>query len=802
MERRLLIVAIIITATIPSCVKESIPPISKSGSQKLIINAESHDFDNTGTKVWLKGTDLSLNWSGNDALGVYDGVCADAGGIKFPLTAGANTPNGTFSGSINESASGAINLLYPYQTYVASLGSTDYTTSFNAETNKFFPVMMPYELSLNDWEIPIKTTLTGRMSSAESVDPVQMRTVAGFIKIRLKSSASHAFTRMEIIGNNGEPLGGTVSVDVSGDTPSMIFQSKPYLNSTKQKVAYDIFVTPKSEATFRDAYYVIPMPPGEYTKGITIKFIDHEGKVSLKSGTAPLSINRAVIKNLGIINAEELEWNEALDLRFLTATTSSAWPFEESLSGNNSINKEHSFTYDGHTFGIKGVSEIGCYGLSGLNIKGAGSYISLPAIPGKKLVKVFLRGGGMTDRLGNSNLKTSDGSQDLLLSGVFQAGADNTQKASWWGNKEFGEYKIWSGFESLENTSYRLQTSDGSALRVINLTAFYEDTTPQEKNVSAVPTAMLYGDESRTELPYAKDPTVIRKGDYYYMYYSVKEYEESKNPGNLMSGQAGWHSAIARSTDLINWTRLGDVDLRDSYGYVIWNAVAPCVKILDGVIHMFYQRPWAAAGGNNVIWHAVSNDGIMFKNVYDQPVFIPNNSWSINRAIDAEVYKVGDKLVLMYATRDASTGTVQMLGMAEAPYGSDYGASQWTSISTDAFLTPTQDWEGHCIEAPTVLEKDGIWYLFYAGSYNHIKQQIGLATSTDGYNFTRVNYIENNPGLFYKTGTVGSWNAAESGHPGVFEDTDGSVYLFFQGKASQAAPDNNYLLSMLILSFE
>lgn len=325
----------------------------------------------------------------------------------------------------------------------------------------------------------------------------------------------------------------------------------------------------------------------------------------------------------------------------------------------------------------------------------------------------------------------------------------------------------------------------------------------EPKTITATPTSMLYGDVSRTTLPFAKDPTVIRMGKYYYMYYSVKAYEDAKRPPVLGKGQGGWHSSIATSTDLVNWTRLADVDLRDSKGNVIWNAVAPCVKKFDGLIHMFYQRPWAAADGNNVIWQAVSNDGITFTNVYDEPVFIPDNSWCKNRAIDAEVYRVGDKMVLMYVTRDVQTGSIQMVGMAESPYGCDYGPGKWTDLTKDrAFIKPDYGWEGQCIEAPTVLEREGVWYLFYAGSYNHVLQQIGLATSVDGYHFTRVRYFSSSPGLFYKVGEDGTWNAAESGHPGVFEDWDGQVWLFFQGKASQKEPDNNYLLSVLKLSFE
>jgi hypothetical protein len=66
--------------------------------------------------------------------------------------------------------------------------------------------------------------------------------------------------------------------------------------------------------------------------------------------------------------------------------------------------------------------------------------------------------------------------------------------------------------------------------------------------------------------------------------------------------------------------------------------------------------------------------------------------------------------------------------------------------------------------------------LFYAGGYNNDPQQIGVATSRDGISWT---CLSDRPLL--PNGAPGEWNASESGHPGIFNDTDGRTYLFFQG---------------------
>lgn len=309
------------------------------------------------------------------------------------------------------------------------------------------------------------------------------------------------------------------------------------------------------------------------------------------------------------------------------------------------------------------------------------------------------------------------------------------------------------------------------------------------KTVVLEPTSMIYADSEHCPEPFAKDPTVIRMGDRYLMYYSAREYPMSKD---------GWHSGIAESRDLVNWSRVGDLCLTDSKGNTIWGAIAPCCKVFDGVAHLFYQRYWEPVDKHN-IWHATSTDGIHFTNTCDEPIFIPETDWCIERSIDAEVYRVKDKMILMFATRD-KTATWQILGMAEAPYGCDYGPDKWTLLTTDGpLLKPDYEWEGHCLEAATVLERDGFYYLFYAGSYNHEHQQIGLAISSDGYHYERINPDSENPGLCFRSGPEGSWNYGESGHPGVFEDEDGSVWLFFQGKAAQGA---TYKLSCCKVTFE
>ena len=304
--------------------------------------------------------------------------------------------------------------------------------------------------------------------------------------------------------------------------------------------------------------------------------------------------------------------------------------------------------------------------------------------------------------------------------------------------------------------------------------------SPKPAKVVLEQLPMQYGDTSMVkDYPFAKDPTVIRHGDGYYMYYSLMPFDPAPQDNSTPPKFNDWHAAIAR----------------DTKGNPLRGAVAPCVRKLDGKIHMFYQMAWEGTDGIANIWHATSEDGITFTNTCDRPIIVPETTWSIKRSIDAEFYRVKDKLILLFATRD-TTATYQIMGMAEAPYGSDYGPDKWTLLSVDGpLMKPEYPWEMSCTEAPTVVKHKGVWYMFYAGAYNHEGQQIGMATSTDGYHYTRIAP----DGLFFTHGPEGSWNACESGHPGVFQDDDGQVYLFYQGKRSM---DATYNLSVCKVSFE
>lgn len=289
----------------------------------------------------------------------------------------------------------------------------------------------------------------------------------------------------------------------------------------------------------------------------------------------------------------------------------------------------------------------------------------------------------------------------------------------------------------------------------------------------------LYRDITRRGRPFAKDPTIAKFKRKYYMYYSVPPGEEAH--------QKGWHIGVAVSQDLQAWEKIGEI--MPAAAYEKKGLCAPESQVIGDKIHLFYQTY-----GNqkkDAICHAVSTDGINFTRNETNPIFAPSGDWNIGRAIDAEVFLKGDSVYLYWATRD-SDYKQQLIGVSVAPLSGKFERNTWKQISMEPLLKPELDWEMNCIEAATVFEAHDKYFMFYAGAYNHEGQQIGLAVSDDLINWKRTS---ESPVL--AKGKENEWNSWESGHPGVFVDSDGTNWLFYQGN-----PDKGYSYYLSMLRFD
>jgi len=289
----------------------------------------------------------------------------------------------------------------------------------------------------------------------------------------------------------------------------------------------------------------------------------------------------------------------------------------------------------------------------------------------------------------------------------------------------------------------------------------------------------MYFTDTTSGKPIAKDPKIVQFKGKYWMYYSI--------PGKA---NAGWHIGVAQSDNLFDWHKVGE--LYGEADYEKNGLCAPGALVRGDTVHLFYQT--YGNGPKDAICHAYSTDGIHFIRDVSNPIFRPTGNWNNGRAIDAEVAFYKQQYFLYFATRDPK-GEIQMQGVATAPAGTDFSRTDWKQATDRPILKPTLPWEGKCIEAASITERNGMLYMFYAGSYNNAPQQIGLAKSADGIHWERVQQTP-----FLANGKAGEWNASESGHPDIFKAADGQYYLFFQG--NRTGDGQSWYLSNHLLQWE
>jgi beta-xylosidase len=322
-------------------------------------------------------------------------------------------------------------------------------------------------------------------------------------------------------------------------------------------------------------------------------------------------------------------------------------------------------------------------------------------------------------------------------------------------------------------------------LVVISLVVSFPICRAQQRGSNAITPKVYYSDSSRLGRPFAKDPSIVKFHNKFWMYYSLPPHPDVKSTKGLE--EHGWSIGIAESKDLFHWKKVGEIAPTEPVE--MHGIAAPGARVIRNQIHLFYQT--YGGGSRDAICHAVSTDGIHFTHDPKNPVYRPTQmAWSVGRAIDAEVFLDPEKgkAYLYFATRNPAMKR-QMIGMAQADLNSNFSAGDWHDVSiTNPLLAPQLPWEQLCIEAPTVVKVGSTFYMFYAGAYNNSPQQIGVAQSKDAIHWTRV---FDHP--FLANGPSGSWNSSESGHPGVLQDGQ-HTYLFYQGNSDGG---KTYWISMV-----
>ena len=125
------------------------------------------------------------------------------------------------------------------------------------------------------------------------------------------------------------------------------------------------------------------------------------------------------------------------------------------------------------------------------------------------------------------------------------------------------------------------------------------------RSVPVAGDTMHWADRSRGT-PFSKDPSVVRFGDRYLMYFSIPP----------KRGDNRWGQAVAASDDLLSWKTIGEIEPHgevEAKGLCAGGAI-----VLGDRLHLFYQT--YGNGPSDAICHATSTDGVIFERSADNPI--------------------------------------------------------------------------------------------------------------------------------------------------------------------------------------
>lgn len=193
----------------------------------------------------------------------------------------------------------------------------------------------------------------------------------------------------------------------------------------------------------------------------------------------------------------------------------------------------------------------------------------------------------------------------------------------------------------------------------------------------------------------------------------------------------------------------------------------PKILFEDGLYKMWYLG--LADGSASNVGYAISSDGINWTKPFSDPVLSPgvSGSWDETSTIAGAVIKE-ESGYKMYYVGWSNPYEQWHIGLATSSDG-----ITWQKHPLPV-LYGTTGWETRIVPS-SILKISGIYYLYYYGSMVN-NNKIGLATSTDGINWTKYS---GNPILE----ATQSWEGSGIAHPSVIKD-EGIYKMVYVNKAS------------------
>lgn len=268
-----------------------------------------------------------------------------------------------------------------------------------------------------------------------------------------------------------------------------------------------------------------------------------------------------------------------------------------------------------------------------------------------------------------------------------------------------------------------------------------------------------WGTNSGNWMDYASNPVLTKINNVYELYGVLQPnviYADStyKMWYTGLNNNGLGYILYAQSSDGINWTRpISNPVLSPGTANDAWDkeSVNKCAVIADNGIYRMYYTGWSNQWGNWHIGLATSVDGITWEK-HNTPVLSGTSGWEYQIGTSAVIKRNG--LYYLYYTGRENNGSSYSykLGLATSSDGINF-----TKCTTNPIMLPTNSWEANGVACSSILAEGGILKMAY---HNATGTAFGKAYSTDG-----INWEKSSVPFFKKENTVNNWGASEISHP-------------------------------------
>lgn len=392
------------------------------GLQEYVFNA---GYD--ATKTTFDGTDFL--WTPGDRISVFDSALKNR---RFETS--DNTVSASFTGRAKQSS-----CFYAFYPYDASLVMSEagvlkaaVPTRQSAKANTIVDGM---NISMG------RLSLQG--TSGPDAGTFLMKNVGGYVKIVLGESST-PITSMRISAKGREGISGDVKVDYTGENPVTVPDGASPV----------IGLVPDGGSFGAGTYYAVANPIA-LSEGLMLKLVRNDyRKAEISLNSAAIVRNSAKGTTFNIQTPDQLDWvlpdAYKLQVNFVNRDDLSLnQPFDETVPtkspSTDLVRLECHLKDSGEEF-VLCSTNLGINTSMGLRLDKDG-YVTLPAIPGKRLSKLTLTYGTDSPKQGHEVAVTPD--------------EDNAQPVAGGESKILGPDAVgkvysWEFSDTEENTSYRV----------------------------------------------------------------------------------------------------------------------------------------------------------------------------------------------------------------------------------------------------------------------------------------------------------------------------------------------------------